>query len=156
MQSFIIQNLQFSCPSNIDYVFMHNENGLQNLLSARSSCLWFPTDQFPQLVILCTLHQLCCVSFPRTCFQGYVQLKQMYISEYIYMCVCVKMYITSIYNIQDAFGKHYSQGFSFKLFKQQITLLIENLKINLRIVFHVLGITKRFGISRLCQKNMTS
>lgn len=42
--------------------------------------------------------------------------------------------------------------FSFKLFKQQITLLIGNLKINLRIVFCVLGITKRVGISRSCSE----
>lgn len=74
----------------------------------------------------------------------------MYISEYTY--IYVKIYITSIWNTQDAIGKPYSQGFSFKLLKQQITLLIENLKINLRIVFYVLGITKRFGISRLCSE----
>lgn len=58
------------------------------------------------------------------------------------------MSITPICNIQDAIGKPCSQGFSFKLFKQQITFLIENLKINVRIIFYVLGIAKRFSIRK--------
>lgn len=73
---------------------------------------------------------------------------------YIWIHIYVKMYIKSICNIQDAIRKPYSQDFSFKLFKQQITLLIENLKINLRIIFCVLGIIKRLyqHISRLCSE----
>lgn len=117
--------------------------------SKMSFLLGVPVSDFPQTNLLTQLYStnveyLIC-GFSKNLF-SYVQLKQcIYLNTYI----CKNVYNTNM-QYSGCPWKTLQSRFSFKLFKQQTTLLIENLKINLRIVFCVLGITKRFGISRLC------